>query len=85
MKAQNVNNIPSEYKPIGMWGYFGYNILFMLPVIGWIMLVSFAVGGTSNKNLKNYARSYFCTAIIVIILAVIVIGGAGGMLLFQGR
>ena len=25
-------NIPEEYQPISMWGYFGYEILFALPL-----------------------------------------------------
>ena len=24
-------NIPYEYKPISMWGYFGYELLFSIP------------------------------------------------------
>ncbi len=74
---QNVNNnsfqvtttnIPSEYKPISMWGYFGYEILFSIPCIGFILLLVFAFGGTSNINLRNFARSYFCFFIIGLIL-----------------
>lgn len=60
-------NIPPEYKPISMWGYFGYEILFMIPIIGWLLLIIFALGGTSNINLKNFARSYFCLLIIIVI------------------
>ena len=58
-------NIPEEYQPISMWGYFGYEILFALPCIGFILLCVFAFGGTKNVNLKNFARSYFCFLIIV--------------------
>ena len=65
-------NIPNEYKPISMWGYFGYEILFSIPCIGFIMLCVFAFGGTTNINLKNFARSYFCFLIIGIILIFIV-------------
>lgn len=36
-------NIPYEYKPISMWGYFGYQILFAIPCIGWILLLVFAL------------------------------------------
>ena len=36
------NNIPAEYKPISMWGYFGYEILFSIPLIGLICLIVFA-------------------------------------------
>ena len=68
----NENNIPFEYKPISMWGYFGYQILFSIPIIGFILLLVFSFGGTQNKNLKNYARSYFCFMILAIILVAII-------------
>ena len=54
-----------------MWGYFGYQILFMIPVIGFICLLVFAFGG-SNKNVKNYARSFFCVWILYAIFAVVI-------------
>lgn len=60
-------NYPDEYKPISMWGYFGYQILFSIPVIGWIFIVIFALTA-SNQNLKNFARSQFCVLIIWLIL-----------------
>ena len=66
-------NIPSEYKPISMWGYFGYELLFSIPCIGFILLCVFAFGGTQNINLKNFARSYFCFLIIGLILGAIVL------------
>ena len=59
----------NPYKPISMWGYFGYEILFSIPVIGFILLIVFSAGGSGNINLRNFARSYFC---FYIILAVIV-------------
>ena len=46
-------NIPEEYKPISMWGYLGYQLLFSIPLIGFILLVVFSLGGTKNINLKN--------------------------------
>ena len=67
----NQVNIPSEYKPISMWGYFGYQILFAIPIIGFILLLVFALGGTKNINLKNFARSYFCLFIIAIIILIL--------------
>ena len=69
----NENNIPFEYKPISMWGYFGYQILFSITIIGFILLLVFSFGGTQNKNLKNYARSYFCFMILAIILVAIIV------------
>lgn len=64
----NGMNIPPEYRPIGMWGYFGYTLLFSIPCLGVIMLCVFAFGGTVNLNLRNYARSYFCLLIIGAVL-----------------
>ena len=61
-----------EYKPISMWGYFGYELLFSIPFIGFILLLVFSFGGTKNINLRNFARSYFCFSIIVIIFIAII-------------
>ena len=65
------DNIPEEYRPISMWGYFGYELLFSIPCIGFILLIIFSVGGTKNVNLRNFARSYFCLLIVVVALIVI--------------
>lgn len=72
----------SEYKPISMWGYFGYEILFSIPILGIIMLIVFSVGGTQNKNLKNFARSYFCFLILAVVLVIMlsVMGVGAGLL-----
>lgn len=65
-------NIPEEYKPISAWGYFGYQLLFGIPCIGFIILCVFALGGTKNINLKNFARSYFCVFLLMLIIGIIV-------------
>jgi len=67
----NSNNISNEYKPISMWGYFGYELLFGIPVIGFIILIVFACGGSSNVNLKNFARSKFCYAILMLLFIIV--------------
>ena len=67
-----MDNLDSRYTPISMWGYFGYNILFGLPIIGFIILIVFALGH-HNVNVKNYARSFFCGFILVIILSLILL------------
>ncbi len=68
-----------NYTPISMWGYFGYELLFSIPIVGFIILLVFAFGGTDRVNLKNFARSYFCLTIIYVVLialiAAFVIGG----------
>ena len=74
-------NLPYEFQPISMWGYFGYQILFMIPIIGFILLIVFALGGTKNVNLKNFARSYFCVTIIILVV-VLIIAAMGGLAIF---
>lgn len=69
----NLNQIPEDYRPISMWGYFGYELLFSIPFVGFILIIVFAFGGTRNINLRNFARSYFCFLIIGLILAAIII------------
>ena len=63
-------SLPEEYKPISMWGYFGYEILFSIPVLGFIILIIKALTA-KNKNLRNFARSYFCLTILCAILCLI--------------
>lgn len=71
-------NLPEEYRPISMWEYFGYQILFSIPCVGFIVLLVFAFGGTKNVNLKNFARSYFCFTIILVVLVVLFAIAFGG-------
>lgn len=66
-------SIPAEYEPIGMWGYFGYEFLFAIPVVGWIICISFAFMA-HNVNLRNFARSQFCYLIIYIIIVCVLAG-----------
>ena len=74
------NNIPREYRPLGAWAYVGYNFLFAIPFIGFILLIVFALS-KDNINRRNYARSYFCTwllafIIIGIIATILIVTGA---------
>ena len=68
----NNNNIPNNYKPLSPWAYFGYNILFSIPFIGFILLIVFSLDN-SNINRRNFARSYWCIYVLVIILLILFI------------
>ncbi len=57
-----------DYRPLGMWSYFGYEILFAIPLIGFIFLLIYSLGGTRNINLRNYAQSKFCVVVIIAVL-----------------
>lgn len=67
-----IDELPEEYRPLSMWQYFLYQILFSIPIIGFIFLIIIAFGSGKNINLRNFARSYFCSLIIIIVLIVIV-------------
>ena len=85
-KAPNLGanlNPGEDYTPISMWGYFGYQLLFGLPCVGFILLLVFSFGGTKNVNVRNFARSYFCYMIVIIVLLLLLTlfgGGLSGLL-----
>ena len=72
-------NVPEEYRPITMWGYFGYQLLFAIPLVGFILLLVFSFGGTRNINLRNFARSYFCVMLIAIVLSLVMMAAGVGL------
>lgn len=75
----DTSNIPSQYKPISAWGYFGYNILFSIPLIGFILLIIFSFD-SSNINRRSYARSFFIVYLLIgigVLISVIFLGGIG--------
>ena len=64
--------IPEEYQPLSPWAYFGLQILFAIPVVGFIFLIIFSING-ANLNRRNFARSYWCSLIIVGVALLIVL------------
>ena len=78
-------NVPAEFQPVSMWGYFGYSLLFSIPVVGTILIFVFAFG-SKNINKRNFARSYFCTLILaliiigVIVLIAVLTGGSAALI-----
>ena len=59
-----------DYTPISMWGYFGYEILFFIPIVGIILAIVWSFG-SNNINLRNFARSQFCLIIIAAIVTAV--------------
>ena len=72
-EKDEIRSLPPKYRPMGAWEYFGYSILYAIPLIG------FACSG-SNIARRSHARSYFCGLLIVLIL----IGIAVGILIGSG-
>lgn len=76
-----VQDLPSNLRPLSAWAYFGYTLLFSIPVLGFILLIVFSFN-RGNINRRSFARSYFCSYIIVaIIILVIMLTGIGAEIL----
>ena len=60
---------PEEYRPLSPWAYFGYSILFSIPLIGLIFNIVFCFS-SANINRRNYARSFWCVYIFALILII---------------
>jgi len=65
-----VSQLPFEYRPLSPWAYFGYSILFSIPVVGFILLIVFSFNNT-NINRRNFARSFFCAYVLIAIIFII--------------
>lgn len=64
------DRLPEELRPLSPWSYFGLEILYALPVVGWVFLLCHAIG-SRNVNKRNFARSFFCVYVIVLILVLV--------------
>ena len=64
------NEIPEENRPLSPWAYAGLQILFAIPIVGFIFLIVFSCSG-ANINRRNFARSYWCFLLIVAIVCAI--------------
>ena len=72
--------LPEKFRPLSPWAYFGYGILFSIPLVGLICLIVFSFNDT-NINRRNYARSYFIVLLIAVVLLVVLAfaGVLGGL------
>ena len=61
-----------QYRPITAWGYVGYAILFLIPIIGWIFWIV-CMFSSKNINRRSYARSFFCRAILTLLVYVLLL------------
>ena len=81
--------LPAQYRPLSPWAYFGYSLLFQIPIIGFILLIVFSCK-KSNINRRNFARSYWCALVLCVIVIAIfciiaVATGTFDRLLYQLR
>ena len=63
-KPLTKENLPSQFRVLSPWAYFGLQILYSVPVVGFIFLLihTFSDG---NLNRRSFARSYWCSLLIL--------------------
>ena len=61
------SHLPECYRPLSPWAYFGLELLYALPVVGWIFLICHAIG-SRNVNKRNFARSFFVVLLLIAVL-----------------
>ncbi len=62
--------LPEQNRPVSAWGYFGLQILFAIPVVGFIFLLVFSFSN-ANINRRNFARSYWCGLLVAVIIVIV--------------
>ena len=70
IEKEEISRLPEKYRPLSAWAYFGYGILFSLPVVGFILTIVFSLTN-GNVNRKNYARSFLCALVLLIIVYIV--------------
>jgi hypothetical protein len=66
---------PEQFRPLSAWAYFGYTLLFCIPVVGLICLIVFSFS-SKNINRRSFARSYWCAIVLVgIVYAILLAAG----------
>lgn len=72
-RAMNIEQpvkLPEKYKPLGAWAYFGYSLLFCIPIVGLILLIVYSFSD-KNINRRNFARSYWVAILIALIVSIV--------------
>ncbi|MBE6739462.1 MAG: zinc-ribbon domain-containing protein [Ruminococcaceae bacterium] len=64
------DDLPDHLKPMGAWSYFGLQLLFAIPIVGFVFLIVFSFS-RGNLNRRSFARSYWCAALVGVAVFVI--------------
>ncbi len=64
VEITSAKSLPENLRPLSPWAYFGYSLLFAIPVVGLVLLIVFSFS-RANYNRRSFARSYFCSYIIL--------------------
>ena len=80
------SELPSKFRPLSAWSYFGLSVLYAIPILGLIFLLIHTFSD-KNINRRSFARSFWCWVVLLIFFLLIFIGIAyanGGTPAVQG-
>ncbi len=70
-KEITVEDLPEHLKPMGAWSYFWLQVLYSVPIVGFIFLMIFTFS-SGNINRRSFTRSYWCAALVIGILFTVI-------------
>ena len=70
-KPMTKEDLPSQFRVLSPWAYFGLQLLYGIPVVGFIFLLIHTFS-SANLNRRSFARSYWCALILVAVVAIVV-------------
>lgn len=71
-KGEYVPGADSKYQPISTWGYIGIMLLMCIPIVGFILLIVWAIGGCRKVNKRNLARASLIICAISLVFSLII-------------
>ena len=79
-------SLSSPYTVMSTWGFVGSLLLMAIPLVGFVVTIVWAAGGTYNLNRRNLARGYLILmgigiGIYLLLIAIIVAAGGSSYLL----
>ena len=85
-QAAGYGALQANREPLGVGSYIGMFFLSAIPMVGFIMLLVWAFGGSVNLNKKNYARAILIMGLIgvAVWIVVLVIGLVVGRSILKG-
>lgn len=64
--------VPPEYQPMSPWGFFGWEIVYSIPIVGFIFLIINSIKKT-NLSRRNWTLHFWIPAMIAAVVGVIVL------------
>ena len=63
-----------QCEPLTMWQYFGYHLLFAIPIVGMVFLIIFSFFKTDNVHVTNLSRGFLLQIAFAIVVMAILVG-----------